>query len=93
MYFDISIGCKKIYFIFAPKKHIFFLQGLRENSDLITSFLQILKSLETTGFRNEIPFVLWHHVACHSDSWWSLNVVIKQSRGNYASVLQTQRLQ
>jgi len=52
----------------------------------------MLKSLESSGLRNGILFALWRHVACHSDSWLSLNVVIKQSRGNYASVLQPQPL-
>ena len=43
MSFDINVGCKKSVLHFAPKKYVFASHGFGDNSDLITSFPQMVQ--------------------------------------------------
>jgi hypothetical protein len=63
MSFDISVGCRKFYFIFHPKNTLLLRTGPPKNSDVVTRVPQMLKSLKMTGIKNEILFFFWRHVA------------------------------
>jgi hypothetical protein len=55
MYFDITFGCKKIYFILLPQKYIFTLQGLCKNSDVITRVPQMLSFKTASVYNITVP--------------------------------------